>query len=95
MTNMTTLLKTAEPRAASYIANDVRRYLVGLSRVALAEILAEVGVPEKQRRMRMRQLWHWIYQRGRTEFSGMTDIAKDLQKKLDEAFVIARPEVVT
>ncbi len=95
MTKMTTLLKTAEPRAASYIPNDTRRNLVGLSRVALTEILADVGVPEKQRRMRMRQLWHWIYQRGRTEFSGMTDIAKDLQKKLDETFIIARPEVVT
>ncbi len=92
---MTTLLKTAAPRASSYIANDMRRNLVGLSRQALTDVLAVVGVPEKQRRMRMRQLWHWIYQRGRTEFSGMTDIAKDLQRKLDEAFIVARPEVVT
>jgi 23S rRNA (adenine2503-C2)-methyltransferase len=92
---MVNLLKTAEPRAASYIANDVRQNLVGLSRQALTEVLAVVGVPEKQRRMRMRQLWHWIYQRGHTEFSVMTDIAKDLQRKLDEAFIIARPEVVT
>ena len=95
MAHMTTFLKTAEPRAASYIANDTRRNIVGLSRVALSDVLADVGVPEKQRRMRMRQLWHWMYNRGVTDFSVMTDISKDMQRKLDEAFVIARPEVVT
>jgi 23S rRNA (adenine2503-C2)-methyltransferase len=92
---MTTLLKTAEPRAASYIANDTRRNLVGLSRLGLTEILADVGVPEKQRRMRMRQLWHWIYQRGVTDFSVMTDISKDMQRKFEDVFQIARPEIVT
>ena len=92
---MVTLLKTAQPVAASYIANDMRRNLVGLSREALTDILGLVGVPEKQRRMRMRQLWHWMYNRGVTDFSVMTDISKDMQRKLDEIFVIARPEVVT
>ena len=95
MAHMTTLLKTAEPRAASYIANDIRRNIVGLSRAQLTDVLADVGVPEKQRRMRMRQLWHWMYNRGVVEFSVMTDISRDMQRKLDEAFVIARPEVVT
>ena len=95
MAFMTTLLQTVGPRAASYIANDTRRNLVGLSRAQLTDVLADVGVPEKQRRMRMRQLWHWIYNRGVTDFSVMTDISKDMQRKLDEAFVIARPEVVT
>ena len=92
---MVTVLKTAAPVAASYIPNDLRRNLVGLSRVALSDVLAEVGVAEKQRRMRMRQLWHWMYNRGVTDFSVMTDISKDMQRKLDDAFVIARPEVVT
>ena len=91
---MVTLLQTA-PIAASYIPNDMRRNIVGLSRGALTDILADVGVVEKQRRMRMRQLWHWMYNRGVTDFSVMTDISKDMQRKLDEAFVIARPEVVT
>ena len=95
MAPMTTLLKTAEPRSASYIANDTRRNIVGLSRVQLTDVLGDVGVPEKQRRMRMRQLWHWMYNRGVTDFLVMTDISKDMQRKLDEAFVIARPEVVT
>ena len=92
---MVTVLKTAAPVAASYIPNDLRRNIVGLSRVALSNILADVGVVEKQRRMRMRQLWHWMYNRGVTDFSAMTDISKDMQRKLDDAFVIARPEVVT
>ena len=92
---MVTLLQTAAPVAASYIPNDMRRNLVGLSRVALSDVLGEVGIPEKQRRMRMRQLWHWMYNRGVTDFSVMTDISKEMQRKLDEMFVIARPEIVT
>ncbi len=92
---MVTLIQTAAPVAASYIANDTRRNLVGLSREALTDILGLVGVPEKQRRMRMRQLWHWIYHRGVTDFSVMSDVSKDMQRKLDEMFVVARPEVVT
>jgi 23S rRNA (adenine2503-C2)-methyltransferase len=92
---MTTVLQTAIPLAASYIPNDTRLSLVGLSREDLAAILERVGVPEKQRKMRMRQLWHWIYQRGVTEFGLMTDVSKDLRTKLEDAFVIGRPEVVT
>jgi 23S rRNA (adenine2503-C2)-methyltransferase len=92
---MTTLLQTAIPLAASYIPNDTRLSLVGLSREDLAAILERVGVPEKQRKMRMRQLWHWIYQRGVTTFDLMTDVSKELRAKLEEAFIIGRPEVVT
>lgn len=92
---MVTLLQIPAPVAASYIPNDTRRNLVGLSRAALTDILADVGVPEKLRRMRMRQLWHWMYHRGATDFSVMTDISKEMQAKLDNVFVVARPEVVT
>ncbi len=69
--------------------------LIGLSRADLAAALAAAHVPEKQRRMRMRQLWHWIYHRGATSFTQMTDISKDLRQSLSEAFVIGRPEIVT
>jgi 23S rRNA (adenine2503-C2)-methyltransferase len=89
---MTTLLTTLPER---YIQNDARPSLVGLSRQELADILARVGVPEKQRRMRAGQLWHWIYHKGVTSFSAMSSISKELRAKLDEAFVITRPEVVT
>jgi 23S rRNA (adenine2503-C2)-methyltransferase len=92
---MTTLLQTAIPLAASYIPNDTRVTLVGLSREDLAAILERVGVPEKQRKMRMRQLWHWIYQRGVTDFAKMTDVSKELRTKLEDVFTIGRPEIVT
>jgi 23S rRNA (adenine2503-C2)-methyltransferase len=92
---MTTLFQTAIPLAASYIPNDTRTTLLGLSREELAAILERVGVPEKQRKMRMRQIWHWIYQRGVVDFSDMTDVSKELRAKLEEAFIIGRPEVVT
>jgi 23S rRNA (adenine2503-C2)-methyltransferase len=92
---MTTVLQIAIPLAASYIPNDTRITLMGLSREDLAAILERVGVPEKQRKMRMRQLWHWIYQRGVQNFAAMTDVSKDLRGKLEDTFVIGRPEVVT
>jgi 23S rRNA (adenine2503-C2)-methyltransferase len=76
-----------------YIPNDARPSLIGLSRIALAEVLEKAGVPEKQRRMRARQLWHWIYQRGVTSFAEMTDISKELRAKLEEVFQIGRPEI--
>ena len=91
---MTTLLNSVGD-APRYIANDSRPSLVGLSRAELAQFLERVGVPEKQRRMRAGQIWHWIYHRGVSTFSEMTNIAVDLRTKLEEAFVIGRPEVVT
>jgi 23S rRNA (adenine2503-C2)-methyltransferase len=87
---VTTLIANLPER---YIPNDARPSLIGLSRVALADALEKVGVPEKQRRMRARQLWHWIYQRGVTSFAEMTDISKELRAKLEETFHIGRPEI--
>ncbi|MFT3674052.1 23S rRNA (adenine(2503)-C(2))-methyltransferase RlmN [Aestuariivirga sp.] len=78
-----------------YIQNDMRPSLAGLTRDQLMEMLARVGVPEKQRKMRANQLFHWIYHKGVTSFSAMTNIARELREKLDEAFQIARPEIVT
>ncbi len=69
--------------------------LIGLSREKIAEALAIVGVPEKQRRMRASQLWHWLYVRGASDFGAMTNIAKELRAELAEAFSLARPEIVT
>ena len=91
---MPTVLNTIDtpPR---YIANDPRPSLIGLTRVGLAEALAKAGVPEKQRRMRAGQIWHWIYHRGVTSFAEMSNITRDLRQRLDEEFVIGRPDVVT
>jgi 23S rRNA (adenine2503-C2)-methyltransferase len=67
--------------------------LVGLSRAALAEALGAIGVPERQRRMRVQQIWHWLYQRGAHEFDDMTSLAKDLRAALTQHFTLARPDI--
>jgi 23S rRNA (adenine2503-C2)-methyltransferase len=68
--------------------------LVGLDRAALAEALAAVGVSEGQRRMRVRQLWNWLYVRGAQNFDEMTSVSKDLRAALAERYTLARPEVM-
>jgi 23S rRNA (adenine2503-C2)-methyltransferase len=56
--------------------------------------MAEAGVPERQRKMRVNQLWHWLYVRGSSDFADMHTISKDLRDKLDAHFSVARPEIV-
>ncbi len=70
------------------VTADGRRELVGLSREALASELAGIG----EKPFRAKQLWHWIYHRGVTSFSAMSSIARPLQERLAERFVIGRPE---
>ncbi len=72
---------------------DGRIDLVGLSKTAIREALETAGLEPRQAKMRAKQLWHWIYNRGATEFSVMTDIAKAQHPWLAERFVIARPAV--
>jgi 23S rRNA (adenine2503-C2)-methyltransferase len=67
--------------------------LVGLSRVALAEALGTIGVPERQRRMRVQQIWHWLYVRGAETLDQMTTLSKELRAELAQHFTLARPEV--
>jgi 23S rRNA (adenine2503-C2)-methyltransferase len=67
--------------------------LAGLTRGALVERLAEIGVPERERRMRASQIWGWLYVRGATDFDVMTNVAKTLRVALAEAFTLDRPEV--
>ncbi|MFN3685464.1 23S rRNA (adenine(2503)-C(2))-methyltransferase RlmN [Salinarimonas sp.] len=69
--------------------------LVGLTRAELAERLGAIGVPEREQRMRVQQLWHWIYFRGANAFSEMTNVGKGLRAALAEAYTLARPEVVS
>jgi len=92
---MVTVLQSPAAAPAPYLPNDLRPSLMGLTREELAEILGRVGVPEKQRRMRMRQIWSWMYHRGALSFAEMTDISQSLRQSLDEAFSIGRPDVVT
>lgn len=74
---------------------DGRIDLLGLSRDQIRQALKEAGLEEKQAKLRTKQLWHWMYNRGAVEFEVMTDIAKTMRPWLAERFVISRPEVVT
>ena len=68
--------------------------LVGMTRAALAEALGAVGVAPGQQKMRVQQLWHWLYVRGVQDFDQMTSVSKDLRAVLDTHYTLARPEVV-
>ena len=73
---------------------DGRTDLLGLTKDQLRTILAEAGLDAKQAKLRAKQLWHWIYNRGVTEVALMTDIAKTMHPWLAERFVVGRPEVI-
>ncbi|KZY53625.1 MULTISPECIES: 23S rRNA (adenine(2503)-C(2))-methyltransferase RlmN [Sulfitobacter] len=69
--------------------------LVGLTRDAMRDALIAHGTPEKQAKMRVGQIWQWIYQWGVRDFDAMTNLAKGYRAQLAEKFVIEVPEVVT
>ena len=69
--------------------------LVGMTRDTMREALIAVGTPEKQAKMRVGQIWQWIYHWGVRDFALMTNLAKDYRAMLAENFVVAVPEVVT
>ena len=69
--------------------------LVGMTRDRMREALIVAGTPEKQAKMRVGQIWQWIYQWGVRDFSEMTNLAKAYRADLAEKFVIEVPEVVT
>jgi 23S rRNA (adenine2503-C2)-methyltransferase len=68
--------------------------LLGATRAEIAVALGDLGVPERERKMRTTQLWHWIYHRGVGEFSAMRNIARPLLETLAERHTLARPEMV-
>jgi 23S rRNA (adenine2503-C2)-methyltransferase len=69
--------------------------LVGLTRDELRKALIAVGTPEKQAKMRVGQIWQWIYQKGVRNFDDMTNLSKDFRALLAEKFVVEVPEVVS
>lgn len=72
---------------------DGRVDLVGLDKGAIRAALEAGGMEAKQAKLRAKQLWHWIYNRGVTDFTLMTDIAKAQHPWLAERFVVGRPDV--
>src|ERR1700733_4167920 len=93
--------QTGRPGAAPFIekrpleayAAPAQPSLVGMTREALAGALGEAGVPERQRRMRVQQIWHWLYVRGAQDFDAMTTLSKELRLALAQRFTLARPEI--
>src|SRR5579872_6018619 len=68
-------------------AMDDKPTLIGLSREELVAELAALGAPG----FRARQLWHWIYHRGASDFSAMTALAKSFREQLAERYTLERP----
>jgi 23S rRNA (adenine2503-C2)-methyltransferase len=81
------------PRAATPRA-DGKVELIGLPREQIRAALETAGLEPKQAKLRAKQIWHWVYNRGVSDFAAMTDIAKTQQPWLAERFAITRPEVV-
>ena len=73
---------------------DGRIGLLGLPREQILTLFEQAGLDARQAKLRAKQVFHWIYHRGVTAFSAMTDIAKTMRPWLEERFVIGRPEVV-
>jgi 23S rRNA (adenine2503-C2)-methyltransferase len=68
--------------------------LIGASRADLAAALRALGLAEREIRMRVSQLWHWIYFQGATSFEVMLNIGKPLRASLQQHYTLERPQVV-
>ncbi|QGM98820.1 23S rRNA (adenine(2503)-C(2))-methyltransferase RlmN [Methylocystis parvus] len=85
-----TALLTSTPPAAGAAALS----LAGMTRAEMADALRALGLPEREIRMRVSQLWHWVYFRGARDFSEMLNISKTLRATLADAFELRLPEIV-
>jgi 23S rRNA (adenine2503-C2)-methyltransferase len=68
--------------------------LVGMTRDGMQEAFVALGLPEKQARMRVGQVWQWVYHWGVRDFRSMTNLSKGFRATLAERFTVALPEVV-
>ena len=87
-------VETAKAPQLRPAAQAEKPSLIGLLREDMAKALVEKGVPERQVKMRVSQLWHWLYVRGVSDIDHMTNVSKDMREMLKEHFTIARPEIV-
>jgi 23S rRNA (adenine2503-C2)-methyltransferase len=69
--------------------------LIGLTRPQMQAALLAAGTPEKQVKMRVNQVWQWLYHWGVRDFDAMTNLAKPYRALLAENFVIEIPEMVS
>ena len=80
---------------ASALVLTQKPSLLGMTRAQLADALLAIDVPPREIKMRVAQLWHWIYFQGLQNFDGMLNVAKALRQRLAISYTLARPEVVT
>jgi 23S rRNA (adenine2503-C2)-methyltransferase len=73
---------------------DGKPTLIGMSRDEMVAAMADAGVPERQRKMRVNQIWHWLYIRGVSDFADMHTISRELRESLTERYTVGRPEIV-
>ena len=73
---------------------DGRVDLIGLPKKRIAELFETAGLDARAAKLRAKQVFHWLYHRGVTDFEAMTDIAKTMRPWLAERFVIGRPQIV-
>ena len=83
--------RLVKPCQHPYVAamTGQRTNLIGLSRDELAAAIAAAG----EKPFRARQLWHWVYHQGVTDFADMTTLAKGTRAKFAEMFSLARPQI--
>ncbi|TCP87797.1 23S rRNA m(2)A-2503 methyltransferase [Rhizobium sp. PP-F2F-G36] len=93
MTDILSLDRPARPTARPAALQEMPS-LIGLTREEMGKALADVGVAERQVKMRVSQLWNWLYVRGVSDFDHMTNVSKDMRETLKRHFTIARPEIV-
>ena len=87
--------KTAEILSPQPVFADGKSSIAGLGRAEISQKLAEIGVNQRELRMRTGQLWHWIYHRGATSFDVMLNVSKELRGRLTQHFTLDRPEIVS
>jgi 23S rRNA (adenine2503-C2)-methyltransferase len=81
------------PRAVTP-REDGRSDLMGLSRPQIKAMFEEAGLDARAAKLRSKQVFHWLYHRGVTDFDAMTDLAKPMRGWMAERFVVGRPQVV-
>lgn len=91
---MRTLPLGTEPTVVNRPTLDVEKTLVGLNRTEIGDRLRDIGIPEKQIKMRTTQVWHWIYHQGVKNFDEMLNVSKDVRQKLADNYTIGRPEII-
>ena len=89
-----TLISNAPDASPGPVIDSGKISLVGMGRKDIAEALTAFGIEPKKVRMRTKQIFHWIYNYGVTEWDQMTNVSKTLRQDLESAFTLERPEII-